>query len=190
MFKSSYTELIFSCSIQCSSDVLSVFQTNSSSDESDSDRSVSPLHPVRPRHAFPAALSQRDIPQTKEPASSPSSSRESIREPPSASVFVREEYHDAIRSLGSAKTRLQGSSQPPFSSTPAAPASSKSALVPEDQYLADDWLDDDLGEMQPKKKRSRVENNKSQGEETASSFAARSQNKQFGTDTSCRGDDF
>uniref|UniRef100_A0A1A7XW82 NF-kappa-B inhibitor-like protein 2 n=1 Tax=Iconisemion striatum TaxID=60296 RepID=A0A1A7XW82_9TELE len=29
----------------------------------------------------------------------------------------------------------------------------KSALVPEDEYLADDWLEDDLLEMQPKKKR-------------------------------------
>ncbi|XP_037550604.1 tonsoku-like protein [Nematolebias whitei] len=164
-----------------------LYGTNSSSDESDSDPPVSPLHPVRPRRAFPSAPSQRDIPQTKEPAAAPSSSRESTREPPSTSVFVRDEYHDAIRSLGSAKSRLQGSSQPQFSSTPAASASSNSALVPEDQYLADDWLDDDLGEMQPKKKRSRVENNKCQGEETASRFAARSQNKQFSTDTSCRG---
>uniref|UniRef100_A0A1A8RH70 NF-kappa-B inhibitor-like protein 2 n=1 Tax=Nothobranchius rachovii TaxID=451742 RepID=A0A1A8RH70_9TELE len=32
-------------------------------------------------------------------------------------------------------------------------AESKSALVPEDEYLADDWLEDDLLEMQPKKKR-------------------------------------
>ncbi|XP_013870324.1 tonsoku-like protein [Austrofundulus limnaeus] len=155
-----------------------LYGTNSSSSEdSDSDGPVSPLRPVRPRPAFPAAPSQN-----KEPAATPGSSREGPRETPTSSVFEREEYHSAIRGLGSAKTRLQGVSQPQLSSTPAVPSSSKPALVPEDEYLADDWLDDDLGEMQPKKKKIRVENNESRREE-----AAKSQTRQFNSDTSRRG---
>uniref|UniRef100_A0A3Q3A6S2 Tonsoku-like protein n=1 Tax=Kryptolebias marmoratus TaxID=37003 RepID=A0A3Q3A6S2_KRYMA len=157
--------------------------TSSSSDDSDSDSPVSPLRPVRPRHP-----SQRDVPQNREPAVAPGSSREGAREGAAPSVFRREEYHDAIRGLGSAKTRLQGLSQPPFSSTPAGSSSSRSALVPEDEYLADDWLDDDLGETQPKKKR-RLRVGNEEEEEAAPSSAARSQNKQFNSDTSCRGKD-
>ncbi|XP_041929072.1 tonsoku-like protein [Alosa sapidissima] len=41
------------------------------------------------------------------------------------------------------------------------------ALVPEEEYLADDWLEDDLGEMQPKKKRkmaSELEGRRENGE--------------------------
>lgn len=104
------------------------------------------------------------------------------------SVFAREEYHSAIRGLGSAKTLLQGLSQPQLSSTPAVSSSTKSALVPEDEYLADDWLEDDLVEIQPKKKRRlRMEQNGPRVEETASSSAARSQNKHLNLDTTCRG---
>lgn len=114
----------------------------------------------------------------------PNSGRESVREAPASSVFAREEYHSAIRGLGSAKNRLHGLSQPQFSSTPAVSSSNKSALVPEEEYLADDWLEDDLEEMQPKKKRRlRVEQSWMWGEDTASSSAARGQN------TACRGND-
>lgn len=105
-----------------------------------------------------------------------------------SSVFAREEYHSAIRSLGSAQTRLQGLSQPLFSSTPAVSSGSKSALVPEEEYVADDWLDDDLEEIQPKKKRRlRAEQNGSRGEDGASSSAARSQNWHSNLDAACRG---
>uniref|UniRef100_A0A665WK06 Tonsoku-like protein n=1 Tax=Echeneis naucrates TaxID=173247 RepID=A0A665WK06_ECHNA len=113
-----------------------------------------PLRPVRPRHAFPGVQSQKEVPPAhKETSSIPSSARESSREAPAPSVFARAEYHSAIRGLGSAKTLLQGLSQPQFSSTPAASSSPKSALVPEEEYLADNWLEDDLGDIQPKKKR-------------------------------------
>ncbi|XP_041828200.1 tonsoku-like protein [Melanotaenia boesemani] len=161
---------------------------SSSSDDSDSDGPVSPLRPVRPRRAFPAAPSQKDAPPNKEITTAPSSGRESNKEAPATCVFGREEYHTAIRGLGSAKTLLQGLSQPQFSSTPAVSSNNKSALVAEDEYLADDWLEDDLGEMQPKKKRRlRLEHNHLTGEETASSSAARSHNKQLIPDTAIRG---
>ncbi|XP_044231765.1 tonsoku-like protein [Thunnus albacares] len=165
-----------------------LYGNNSScSEDSDSDCPVSPLRPVRPRHNFPAAPSQKDVPPNKEASSVPNSDRESIREVPAPSVFAREEYHSAIRGLGSAKTRLQGLSQPQFSSTPAVSSSNRSALVPEEEYLADDWLEDDLGEIQPKKKRRvGVEQNGVRGEHTALSSAARSPNRLSNSETSCR----
>lgn len=103
-------------------------------------------------------------------------------------MFAREEYHSAIRSLGSSKTLLQGLSQPQFSSTPAVSSSSKSALVPEEEYLADDWLEDDLGEVQPKKKRRlRVEQNGMMGDDASTFSAAWSQNRKSNTDTTHKG---
>uniref|UniRef100_A0A3Q2PHV3 Tonsoku-like protein n=1 Tax=Fundulus heteroclitus TaxID=8078 RepID=A0A3Q2PHV3_FUNHE len=168
----------------------------SSSEDSGSDSPVSPLRPVRPRRTFPAAPGQKENPSIKEPLRPLNPCGESPREAPAACVFQRDEYHSAIRSLGSAKSLHQGPSQPPFSSTPAAPSSSRSALVPEDEYVADDWLDDDLGEMQPKKKRRlQAEHDKPRREETASS--SRSQNHRLSSDcrepassssaSSCRG---
>uniref|UniRef100_A0A087Y7B3 NF-kappa-B inhibitor-like protein 2 n=1 Tax=Poecilia formosa TaxID=48698 RepID=A0A087Y7B3_POEFO len=137
--------------------------SSSSSDSSDSDSPVSPLRPVRPRHAVPAAPSQKENPSAQEPLRT-----ESTREAPAPCVFQRDEYHSAIRSLGSAKTLRQALSQPQFSSAPTV----SSALVPEDEYLADDWLEDDLGEMQPKKKRRlRTDFNEPRREEAASSLA-------------------
>ncbi|XP_041667769.1 tonsoku-like protein [Cheilinus undulatus] len=162
---------------------------SSSSDNSDSEHPVSPLRPVRPRQNFPAALSQKEFPPNSEAHSVPSSSQDmSIREATASSVFEREEYHSAIRGLGSAKSRLQGLTQPQFSSTPAASSSNKSALVPEEEYVADDWLEDDMEEFQPKKKRRlRVEQNGTRGEDVASSSGARSQNRHFNSDTASRG---
>ncbi|XP_059210047.1 tonsoku-like protein [Centropristis striata] len=157
-------------------------KNSSSSDDSDSDSPISPLRPVRSRHSFPAASSQREVPPTNKQANPVlSSSRESVREAPAPSGSARDEYHSAIRALGSAKTLLQGLSQPRFSSTPAVSASNRSALVPEEEYLADEWLEDDLGEIQPKKKRRlRVEQNGMRGEDAAS----RSQNRNSNSDTS------
>lgn len=90
----------------------------------------------------------------------PSSARESN---PAPSVFGREEYHNAIRSLGSAKT-LHSLPQITTSPAVASSSSSRGALVPEEEYVADDWLEDDVGETQPKKKRRLRESN---GEETS-----------------------
>ncbi|CAK6956892.1 tonsoku-like protein [Scomber scombrus] len=164
-----------------------LYGNNSScSDDSDSDCPVSPLRPVRPRHSFPAAKSQKDIPPSKEAGTIPSSGRENIREAPVPSVFAREEYHSAIRGLGSAKARFQGLSQPQFSSTPAVSSSNRSALVPEEEYLADDWLEDDLGEMQPKKKKRREEHNGVREEDTPLSPAARGPNRQLNSDIPSR----
>uniref|UniRef100_A0A3Q3WFD5 F-box/LRR-repeat protein 15/At3g58940/PEG3-like LRR domain-containing protein n=1 Tax=Mola mola TaxID=94237 RepID=A0A3Q3WFD5_MOLML len=147
---------------------------HSSSDNSDSDCPISPLRPVRPRHSFRAAQSQKEFPANKEANPIPDSGRENARELPAPSVFARQEYQSAIRSLGSAKTRLQGLSQPHFSSTPAVQSSNKSALVPEEEYVADDWLEDDLEEMQPKKKRKlREAQNGIRGEDSALSSTAR-----------------
>ncbi|XP_026196339.1 tonsoku-like protein [Anabas testudineus] len=161
---------------------------SSCSDDSDPDCPVSPLRPVRPRPSFPEAPTQKEVPLNKEAGSIPNSGRETVRDTTAPFVFAREEYHSAIRGLGSAKTLRQGLSEPQFSSissSPAAASSSKSALVPEEEYLADDWLEDDLGEIQPKKKRRiRVEQ---RGEDTNSFSAARSQNRQFNSDTTCRG---
>ncbi|XP_051246488.1 tonsoku-like protein isoform X9 [Dicentrarchus labrax] len=159
-----------------------------SSDDNDSDCPVSPLRPVRPRHRFPGATSQKEVPPNKEANAIPSSARENVKEAPAPSVFTREEYHSAIRGLGSAKTRLLGLSQPQFSSTPAVSSNNKSALVPEEDYMADDWLEDDLEEIQPKKKRRlRVEHNGMRGEDTALSSAARSQNRHLNSDMTSRG---
>ncbi|KAI1895045.1 hypothetical protein AGOR_G00102230 [Albula goreensis] len=117
---------------------------SSSSDHSDSDGSISPLRPVRPRLRFPepsppqAALA----PTQGDPMAPPV--------PP-----VAEEYQRAMRGLGSAKTRLltHSLSEPEPDPPSAAPANSRSALVPEEEYVEDDWLEDDLGETQPKKRR-------------------------------------
>ncbi|XP_034015385.1 tonsoku-like protein isoform X2 [Thalassophryne amazonica] len=145
---------------------------STSSDESDSDCSVSPLRPVRLRPSFPADSSQKEAPQNKAGNSNHNCVWENVADPSVPSVFAREEYHNAVRGLGSAKTLFQCSSQPQFSSTPAASSTTTSALVPE-EYLADDWLEDDFGEIQPKKKRLREEETDMRAETAASSFAAR-----------------
>ncbi|XP_008307260.1 tonsoku-like protein [Cynoglossus semilaevis] len=124
---------------------------NSCSEDSEPDSPISPLRPVRPRNSFPAAQSQREVAPSRESSSIPPSV--GAREKTATSVFARAEYHSAIRGLGSSKTLLQGSPQPLLSSTPAVSSNNKSALVSEKEYLADDWLEDDLGGNQPKKKR-------------------------------------
>ncbi|KAM8916057.1 LOW QUALITY PROTEIN: tonsoku-like protein [Spinachia spinachia] len=151
---------------------------SSASEDSDTDCPVSPLHAVRLRHSFPAASSQKEAPANRDTNAIPNSGRESLREAPGPSVLAREEYHSAIRGLGSAKTLLQGLSQPQFSSTAAVSSSNKSALVPEEEYLADDWLEDDLGEIQPKKKRRLgADQSEMRREDSAVSSSARGQNR-------------
>lgn len=56
--------------------------------------------------------------------------------------------------------------------------------------MADDWLEDDLEEIQPKKKRRlRAEQNGIRGEDVALPSAARGQNRHLNSDTACRGRD-
>ncbi|CAL8273150.1 unnamed protein product [Merluccius merluccius] len=130
----------------------------------DSDGSLpSPLRPLRPRLHFPAApggsvVKDARAPPPQEPSLAPEPSREmaaaAVADPAVSNVFAREEYHSVIRGLGSAKSLHQGLSQPQFTSTPAISSNGRSALVPEEEYLADSWLEDDLGGvLQPKKKR-------------------------------------
>lgn len=152
---------------------------SSCSDQSDSDDPISPLRPVRPRHRFPAAPSAPDVPPRLE-ASPVHASRQPPPPPPTATSVSSgpcgpEEYRQAMKSLGSASTRLlsQSLSEPAFSSTPAcASTSTKTALVPEDEYLADDWLEDDLGDMQPKKKR-KVAPPEPEGRRESSGYSSR-----------------
>ncbi|XP_065109970.1 tonsoku-like protein [Paramisgurnus dabryanus] len=122
------------------------------SDFSDSDCSISPLRPVRSAQRLPPAPSPQEVPPSQEVPST-----YGIRDAPSPppAVSGRIQYQKVIQNLGSAKSRLfsQSLSEPAFSSTPAVSANSRSALVPEDEYRADDWLEDDLGDIQPKKKR-------------------------------------
>ncbi|XP_048831578.1 tonsoku-like protein [Brienomyrus brachyistius] len=121
-----------------------LYGRDSPSDHSDSDGSISPLRPVRPRQRFP---------EPPPPARAPSQDcRLAAPPPPDCGP---EDYQRTIRNLGSAQTRLlsQNLSEPCFSSTPAAPANCRPALVPEEDYLEDDWLEDDLGDAQPKKRR-------------------------------------
>ncbi|KAM6973229.1 tonsoku-like protein [Aplochiton taeniatus] len=129
--------------------------SNNSSDDNDLDTIVSPLHPVRPRLRFPAATSLPEVSRNQEVCPASNSALEPPKEATVPCVFVREEYHNAIRGLGSAKARLftQGLSQPQFSSTPAVSSNGREALIPEEEDLADDWLEDDLGDIQPRKKR-------------------------------------
>lgn len=142
---------------------------------------------MRPRKSF-STTSQKELPPKADATSAPSSVQENTRQTSVASVFAREEYQSAIRSLGSAKTRLQGPSQPQFSSTPSLSSNNTSALVPEDEYVADDWLEDDLEEIQPKKKRRiRMDQNEIRGEDLVSSSAARSQNRSIHSDFVPRG---
>ncbi|XP_074547775.1 tonsoku-like protein [Halichoeres trimaculatus] len=161
--------------------------SSSSSDDSDPDCPVSPLRPVRPRQSFAAATSQKEVPQNKEANAIPNSGRESVRESPVTCVFARPEYQSAMKGLGSATSRLQGLTPPQFSSTPAVSSSNKSALVPEEEYLADDWLDDDLEEFQPKKKRRIREQNGMGGEDVNMPSAARGQSRQLNPDKTSRG---
>ncbi|KAM9777573.1 tonsoku-like protein [Neosynchiropus ocellatus] len=140
---------------------------NSSSD-SEPDSPVSPLRPVRPRPQQPVSSSKAD----------------KTREPQTPFVLARPEYQSAIRGLGSAKTLLQSASQ--LSSTLVPSSSHKSALVPEEEYLADDWLEDDVGEMPKKKRRLRVEPGGTQVEDAVPSSASRAPTRPSVSQTSSR----
>ncbi|KAA0710863.1 Tonsoku-like protein NF-kappa-B inhibitor-like protein 2 [Triplophysa tibetana] len=141
-------------------DVLNGNESNLS-DFSDSDCSVSPLRHVWSTSRFPASQSPQRVPPSQEV---PSVYGVRNAASPLAKESSRIQYHKVMQNLGSAKSRLftQSLSEPASSSTPAVSANSRSALVPEDEYVADDWLEDDLGDVQPKKKRRVSEHNVSQ----------------------------
>ncbi|MCJ8736838.1 hypothetical protein PDJAM_G00016890 [Pangasius djambal] len=129
-----------------------LFGTESSSSEH-SDSDISPLRPVRPRPRFQDVSSSSQDVSASQDIPAPHGVRGT--ELPSQPRSGRDEYHRAIQNLGSAKSRLlsQSLSEPAFSSTPAVSTNHVSALVPEEHYIQDDWLEDDLGSAQPKKKR-------------------------------------
>ncbi|KAK3538198.1 hypothetical protein QTP70_033122 [Hemibagrus guttatus] len=157
---------------------------NESSSSEHSDSEISPLRLVRPRLRFKngcpspqEACATQDIPASH-------GGRET--DLPSQPRSDREEYHRAIQNLGSAKSRLlsQSLSEPAFSSTPAVSTNHLSALVPEEFYLQDDWLEDDLGNVQPKKKRRVV----SEQESRWDSATSRNQSRASGSfESSARG---
>lgn len=150
---------------------------NESSSSENSDSEISPLRPVRPRLRFPdVSSSTQDICATQD-VPAPHRGRET--ELPSQSCSGREEYHRAIQNLGSAKSRLlsQSLSEPAFSSTPAVSTNHMSALVPEEHYIQDDWLEDDLGNAQPKKKRRVI----SEQDSRMDSVASRNQHRASGS---------
>ncbi|XP_067825223.1 tonsoku-like protein [Heptranchias perlo] len=60
-------------------------------------------------------------------------------------------YLQAMRSLGSAKSRLLSQTLAEPCLNPQPPAR-KSALIPESEYVEEDWLEDDLGDGRPKKR--------------------------------------
>ncbi|MCI4382630.1 hypothetical protein PGIGA_G00017020 [Pangasianodon gigas] len=154
----------------------------SSSEHSDSD--ISPLRPVRPRPRFQDVSSSSREVSASQDISAPHGVRGT--ELPSQPSSGREEYHRAIQNLGSAKSRLlsQSLSEPAFSSTPAVSTNHASALVPEEHYIQDDWLEDDLGSAQPKKKRRVFSEQGSRWE----SVASRNQNRASGSfESSARG---
>ncbi|MEE6525999.1 hypothetical protein FKM82_026356, partial [Ascaphus truei] len=74
--------------------------------------------------------------------------------PPRLSDCGKEAYQSAIRGLGSAKSRIltQSLAQSPNTAPDPVP---KLALVPTEQYLDDDWLEDDLMELPRSRKRGR-----------------------------------
>ncbi|XP_060790341.1 tonsoku-like protein [Neoarius graeffei] len=162
----------------------SVLFGNESSTSEHSDSDISPLRPVRPRRRFTdVSPSPQEVCAIQDiPAPHGVRETELSSQPRSG----RDEYHQAIQNLGSAKSRLlsQSLSEPAFSSTPAVSTSHVSALVPEEHYIQDDWLEDDLGSAQPKKKRRVV----SEQDCRRDSVASRIQNPAFGpAESSARG---
>nr|XP_015212659.1 PREDICTED: tonsoku-like protein [Lepisosteus oculatus] len=119
-------------------------QSSPSRSEIDSDSSVSPLRPVCPRLRLPAS----PVP-TEEVLSATG------REAEAPAFSGREEYQRAMRGLGSAKSRLlsQGLSEQELSTSAAVSVNGRSALVREEEYVDDDWLEDDIGAAQPRKRR-------------------------------------
>ncbi|KAE8599934.1 hypothetical protein XENTR_v10017403 [Xenopus tropicalis] len=118
---------------------------------------LTPLKPVKKRPRFEgkrpladSALGREHLDET-EAENPPFPPVHQIRAPDCG----MEQYQKAIRDLGSAKSRLLTQSlAQPISSTPDT--LSKMALVPSEEYLDDDWLEDDLQETPRSRKRQRT----------------------------------
>ena len=153
----------------CCTNRVSVSRPQNSGSDSDHDSDSpppSPMRPFRPRvrvQAGPAGgsgVQEALAPHAPGPSLAPEPT------PAGPHVFAREEYHSVIRGLGSARALHQGAlhkggalhqgTQSPLTSTPALSSNSRPALVPEEEDLADDWLDDDLGEVVQARKKRRV----------------------------------
>ncbi|XP_056408145.1 tonsoku-like protein [Hyla sarda] len=108
---------------------------------------MTPLRPVkkRPRLGAPMSSSDSDV---RERSAGP--------DPPRLPESGREAYQKAMQGLGSAKSRLltQSLALPEVAPSPEEPASMW-ALVPSEDYLGDDWLEDDLLVDSRSRKRSR-----------------------------------
>ncbi|XP_040191016.1 tonsoku-like protein, partial [Rana temporaria] len=100
---------------------------------------LTPLKPVKKkaRFALQKSTSNLDVTPNEAPDSPIPSPHHQISEGGKAA------YQKAMQSLGSAKSRLlsQSMAQPDLL---ADESSTKAALVPSEEYLGDDWLEDDL----------------------------------------------
>ncbi|XP_064364035.1 tonsoku-like protein [Dromaius novaehollandiae] len=104
------------------------------------DDDTSPLRPVKKRQRVPGAEGSRPPGLGR---------REGAGPEPAAPGGSQAEYEAAIRGLGSAKSLLGGG---PEAAREPAP---RPALIPAEQYVEDDWLEDDLGPARGARKRLR-----------------------------------
>ncbi|KAM5124983.1 tonsoku-like protein [Mantella aurantiaca] len=115
--------------------------------DEDSENLLTPLNPVKKKARFaPHKSSSVDVAPARNDA--PSTPHQRVPE------GGKEAYQQAIHNLGSAKSRLlnQSLTQPDL---PAEEGSTKAALVPAEEYLGDDWLEDDLRSQWRSRKRMR-----------------------------------
>ncbi|XP_068094261.1 tonsoku-like protein [Hyperolius riggenbachi] len=119
--------------------------------EEDSENLLTPLKPVKKKPRFVVQRPSPD-PDVASARTEVSLSPYSSSHQPEISEGGREAYQKAIQSLGSAKSRLlsQTLAQPEAT---AEDSSVRGALVPSEEYLGDDWLEDDLrNESRPRKR--------------------------------------
>ncbi|XP_030076066.1 tonsoku-like protein [Microcaecilia unicolor] len=136
------------------------------SSEEEQDHSMVPLRPVKKRvigRQSPLGLECMDI-ERKQTLTDERRQPSTRREDSSLGLLDKEKnmdldlpntgrfmYQQAMRDLGSAKSRLLGQSLAEVSTALLAPRD-EAALIPADQYLADDWLEDDLRKCYPMKR--------------------------------------
>ncbi|XP_053571470.1 tonsoku-like protein [Bombina bombina] len=121
-----------------------------------SEQLMTPMRPVIKKQRFGVQRSSSDssIPvETTEKNESVDLTLQSLHKTRLSDGGV-EAYQSAIKGLGSAKTRIFTQSLTKSPNTVPDPVR-KLALVPSDQYLDDDWLEDDLKELSRSRKRGR-----------------------------------
>ncbi|XP_041422944.1 tonsoku-like protein isoform X2 [Xenopus laevis] len=115
---------------------------------------LTPLKPVKKRPRFEGKLPLSDSALVREPLDEPEAENPSFLPIHQARLpnSGMEQYQKAMRDLGSAKSRLltQSLAQPTSFTQDTL---SKMALVPSEEYLDDDWLEDDLQEASRSRKR-------------------------------------